>query len=62
MTEALLWSYTTGGGIDTGPAVANGVAYVGSDDNYLYALNAMTGELLLNYMTGGPSGCFTGGS
>ena len=33
------------------PAVANGVVYVGSDDN-VYALNARTGALLWSYTTG----------
>ena len=35
------------------PAVANGVVYVGSDDDNLYALNASTGALLWEYTTGG---------
>ena len=34
-------------------AVADGVVYVGSDDNFLYALKANTGELLWRYETGG---------
>ena len=29
-TGAMLWSYTTGGGVYSSPAVANGVVYVGS--------------------------------
>ena len=32
--------------------MANGVVYVGSDDNNLYALNASTGALLWKYITG----------
>ena len=35
------------------PAVANGVVYIGSDDNNVYALNANTGALLWSYTTGG---------
>ena len=35
------------------PAVANGVVYVGSFDDKLYAINATTGNLLWNYTTGG---------
>jgi outer membrane protein assembly factor BamB len=35
------------------PALANGVIYVGSQDNNLYALNARTGAVLWNYTTGG---------
>ena len=34
------------------PAVANGVVYVGSYDNNVYALNASTGALLWQYTTG----------
>ena len=35
------------------PAVANGVVYVGSDDDNVYALNASTGAKLWSYATGG---------
>ena len=48
----LKWSYTTGGGVESSPAVANGVVYVGSDDGNLYALDASTGALLWSYTTG----------
>jgi eukaryotic-like serine/threonine-protein kinase len=44
----LKWSYTTGAGtqpVQSSPAVANGVVYVGSDDYKVYALNASTGAL-----------------
>jgi outer membrane protein assembly factor BamB len=34
--------------------VANGVVYVGSWDDNLYALNASTGALLWSYATGAP--------
>ena len=34
------------------PAVANGVVYIGSDDDNVYALNASTGALLWQYTTG----------
>ena len=36
----LKWSYTTGVVVYSSPAVANGVVYVGSDDDNVYALNA----------------------
>ena len=39
-TGALLWSYATGNGVYSSPAVANGVVYIGSDDGNVYALNA----------------------
>ena len=38
--------------MDSSPAVANGVVYVGSTDNNIYALNAGTGALLWKYTTG----------
>ncbi len=49
----LQWSYPTGGPVYSSPAVANGVVYVGSDDNNVYALNAKTGARLWSFATGG---------
>ena len=40
----LLWRYTTGGSVESTPAVADGVVYVGSADQHLYALDAASGE------------------
>jgi outer membrane protein assembly factor BamB len=51
-TGVLLWSYATGAPVESSPAVANGVVYVGSGDYNLYALNASTGVLLWNYANG----------
>ncbi len=42
----LKWSYATGGRVESSPAVANGVVYIGSLDRTVYALNASTGALL----------------
>jgi len=39
--------------VDSSPAVANGVVYVGSYDDNVYALSATTGALLWSYTTGG---------
>jgi eukaryotic-like serine/threonine-protein kinase len=36
-TGAVAWKGTTGGTIDSSPAVASGVVYVGSADNNVYA-------------------------
>src|SRR5208337_3884510 len=47
------WSYKTGNVVDSSPAALNGVVYVGSDDDNLYALKASTGALLWSYPTGG---------
>src|SRR5208283_1879312 len=54
LTNQLLWNYTTGNSISySSPAVINGVVYVGSDDHYIYALNAATGTYIWSYKTGG---------
>jgi glucose dehydrogenase len=39
-TGALIWSYETGGAVESSPAVANGVVYVGSFDKKVYAFSA----------------------
>jgi outer membrane protein assembly factor BamB len=52
-TNSTLWNYKTGGGVESSPAVASGLVYVGSDDDNVYCLNATTGSLLWNYTTGG---------
>ena len=48
----LNWQYATGGSVEAPPSVANGMVYVGSDDGYLYALNAGSGALIWKYYTG----------
>jgi outer membrane protein assembly factor BamB len=40
VTGRVRWTRATGGAIASGPAVAAGVVYVGSDDNKIYALSA----------------------
>jgi outer membrane protein assembly factor BamB len=59
-----LWEVPTGGPIDSSPAVSGGVAYIGSgdgsiyagsDDGYVYALNAGNlADVIWSYDTGGP--------
>jgi outer membrane protein assembly factor BamB len=51
-TGAVLWSFGTGGFVNGSPSVANGIVYVGSDDDNVYALNATTGSLVWSYTTG----------
>ncbi len=46
------WTYTTGGPIESGLAVAVGTVYVGSQDGKVYALDAATGRLRWTYTTG----------
>jgi outer membrane protein assembly factor BamB len=52
-TGQLKWKYTTGDWVESSPAVANGIVYVGSRDHNLYALDADTGALIWKYTTGG---------
>ena len=44
-TGAVVWTYTTGSAVFSSPAVANGLVYVGSFDDKVYALNASTGDV-----------------
>jgi outer membrane protein assembly factor BamB len=48
-----LWEYQFKEDLIGSPAVANGIVYIGSDDDKLYALKADTGVLLWSYSTGG---------
>jgi outer membrane protein assembly factor BamB len=48
----LLWQYQTGGYVASSPAVSNGVVYVGSDDNKVYAIDAASGTKLWDYDAG----------
>jgi hypothetical protein len=53
LTNQLLWNYTTGNSVAySSPAVVNGVVYVGSEDDYVYALDAATGAYIWSYKTG----------
>jgi outer membrane protein assembly factor BamB len=45
-TGAFIWSALKVVGVESSPAVANGVVYVGADDKNLYALDATTGAML----------------
>ncbi|MBP1929179.1 PKD repeat protein/outer membrane protein assembly factor BamB [Methanolinea mesophila] len=50
---ALVWSRATGDRVYSSPAVVDGVVYIGSDDQNLYALDAENGAVVWNYTTGG---------
>jgi outer membrane protein assembly factor BamB len=56
LTPTLLWNYTTGGGVLSSPAIVNGVVYIASADDNVYALNAANGRKLWNYTMGGDPG------
>ncbi len=48
------WSpFTTGGRIWSTPRVQNGIAYFGSQDNFVYAVQLRDGKELWKYQTGG---------
>jgi len=53
MTGTLKWSYTTRKMIDSSPTVVNGILYIGSYDDKIYALDAATGTYKWSYTTGG---------
>jgi outer membrane protein assembly factor BamB len=40
------WTASTGSYINSSPAVANGMVYIGSNDKILYAFDAKTGKIL----------------
>ncbi len=54
-TRAFTWtkSFVAGGIINSSPALANKILYVGCDDGRLYAIDAETGKAKWNYLTGG---------
>ena len=49
----VLWMFATGGRVMSSPAVAERVAYVGSDDGHMYAVATETGEEVWRFETGG---------
>jgi outer membrane protein assembly factor BamB len=51
---AVKWRFPTAAAVTGGPAVANGILYVGSQDGTLYARDAGTGKTRWSYATGGP--------
>jgi outer membrane protein assembly factor BamB len=51
----LLWTYTTGGSVQSSPSIADGTVFVGSNDGNVYALKAGTGAVLWSFPYGYPS-------
>ena len=47
----LKWKFHTGGLILSSPAIANGLAYVGSTDGYLYAVDLNSGAMKWKFET-----------
>ena len=52
--HGLKWKFRTDGPIVSSPTVSGGVAYIGSDDTYLYAINLENGEEKWKFKTRGP--------
>jgi outer membrane protein assembly factor BamB len=53
-TGTSLWSFPTGGPVNSSPAVAGGIVYVGSDSGSLFAIKAATGKKVWSASFGGP--------
>lgn len=53
-TNHTIWTFATGGAVETSPAVVDGKVFFGSDDGSIYAVNASSGALIWNYSTEGP--------
>lgn len=47
----LRWSFKTGGSVVSSPSIANGIAYFGSQDKYIYAVDAQVGSLIWKFGT-----------
>ncbi len=52
-TNEILWTHRLADWVRSSPAVYDGLVYIGSDDNKIYALNATTGQEVWNYTTNG---------
>ncbi|UCH85755.1 MAG: PQQ-like beta-propeller repeat protein, partial [Candidatus Latescibacterota bacterium] len=51
-TNDTVWTFSTGGNVQSSCAVVDGRVYFGSHDNNVYCLDASTGAPLWNYTTG----------
>ncbi|MDB4925916.1 PQQ-binding-like beta-propeller repeat protein [Mucilaginibacter sp.] len=47
------WRFKTRGKVFSSPAICKDIAYIGSEDHNLYAINLQTGKLLWKFTTGG---------
>ncbi len=52
--KGIKWAFRTGGAVVSSPALADSVAYFGSDDKNLYAVDTATGKEKWKFATGGP--------
>jgi outer membrane protein assembly factor BamB len=49
----LRWKFTTGGAVVSSPSIADGIAYFGSQDKNIYAVNAQDGRFIWKFTTQG---------
>jgi len=49
---SMAWRFRTGGSVISSPSIYDNIAYVGSSDGYLYALDAWNGDLKWKFKTG----------
>jgi outer membrane protein assembly factor BamB len=49
----LKWKFKTNGKVFSSPAISNGIAYIGSEDHSLYAIDTKTGKKIWEFCTGG---------
>ena len=47
-----MWRFVTGSYVDQSPSVANGIVYIASGDENLYAIDAATGKERWRFATG----------
>lgn len=52
-TGEKIWSYLTGGSVESSCTVVDGVVYFGSHDDNVYAVDAITGKKVWSYSTNG---------
>ena len=48
---SLLWNFTTQGAVVSSPSLVNGKVYFGSQDKFVYCLNARTGKFIWKFQT-----------
>lgn len=49
---SLVWKFKTGGAVVSSPSIADGIAYFGSQDKNIYAVDARTSSLIWKFPTG----------
>lgn len=53
-TTKAAWTYHTGGPVSSSPSISSGMVFIGSNDGYLYALDATTGAERWRFSAGAP--------